>query len=97
MSTLSSPRVREVLDKLFADAEESVGTFRWDRASLRAQGFELGSPEFDAAVREAHLAIDGETGKLLYLVNDGMPTRSTRSCPNCWTSTHSPPIWRSKS
>lgn len=83
MTTLSGPRVRGLLDQLFADAEKSTAVFRRERSLLVTQGFQPGSPEFGAATRKAHLAIDAGTGKLLYLL---VRARSARTVVEFGTS-----------
>jgi len=68
MTTLSTAPVRDLLDRLFAEAEVSGRAFREQRVLMQEQGLTHDSPEWRAAVRRTHLAIEPRTGQLLYLL-----------------------------
>lgn len=68
MNTLATPPVKELLDRLFHDAQRTMAEFRATREKLLAKGLGQGSPELAEAARHAHLAIAPETGQLLYLL-----------------------------
>lgn len=72
-----------LLTRMFADADRTMATFRERREELAEKGFRPGSPEFAEATRQAHLAINPETGRLLYLL---VRARSARTVVEFGTS-----------
>lgn len=68
MTTLTTPPVQPLLERLFADARRSMTQFRETTESLRARGVDRGSPEHQEAARHAYFAVAPETGKLLYVL-----------------------------
>lgn len=75
MSTLTQPPVADLLNRLFADAEESQKVYR---AAMAAQytpeerkarlASASGYREYYAAAKEAYLAVSRETATLLYML-----------------------------
>jgi predicted O-methyltransferase YrrM len=74
MTTLTSPPLAPLLDRLFADAEASSATLRPLLATMSAEdrvrimGSKTDYRDFYGMMKDAHLAVSRETGVLLYML-----------------------------
>ena len=83
MTTLASPPVSTLIERLFADADRTQSAFRAERARLAPA--ERAARMGDAAdyksfymthAKNVHLAVSRETAKLLYMLGRSMSARS---------------------
>jgi predicted O-methyltransferase YrrM len=74
MTTLTSPPVAPLLDRLFTDAEASSAALRPFMATMSAEdrvrimGSKTDYRDFYGVMKDAHLAVSRETGSLLYML-----------------------------
>lgn len=74
MTTLTSPPLAPLLDRLFADAEASSAALRPLLATMSAEdrvrimGSKTDYRDFYGMMKDAHLAVSRETGALLYML-----------------------------
>lgn len=68
MTSLTTPPIQPLVERLYADAERSMTEFRRASEELRARGLDSSSEEYHSAFRQTYLAVTPETGRLLYLL-----------------------------
>lgn len=86
MTTLTTPPVSDVLDRLFADARRTQAAFEERMSRLTSEeraAAPRDSREFFAALKDTHLAVSRGTGDLLYIL---ARTRGARAIVEFGTS-----------
>ncbi len=83
MTTLTSPPLSTLLERLFAEADETEATFRAERAKLSAtdRAARTGTASdyksfYMTHAKNVHLAVSRETARLLYMLARSMKARS---------------------
>lgn len=74
MQTLNSPRVSEVLDRLFADTETNDAPI-FQRLEAESRSGPLDDRQLAAHLTQAYIPVDRPTGRLLYLLAKTHPSR----------------------
>jgi len=83
MNTLTSPAPASLIERMFADADETQAAFRAERAKLTPaeRAARMGSSEdyktlYLTHARNVHLAVSRETGTLLYMLVRSLRARN---------------------
>jgi predicted O-methyltransferase YrrM len=82
MNTLTTPPLSDLLQKLFADADASTAALERQRTTITPE--QRAAPHSPSAdyrafymrLKDAHLAVSPETGKLLYVLARSIKARS---------------------